>query len=156
MPLKDPEKNKEKARLYYEKNKEKINERNRLYYEKNKEIINERQRLYNEKNKERIKEYDRLYNEKNKERIKERERLYNQTEKGIKSRRIKNWKHSGVVCHDFEELYKTYMNISFCDFCKVELTYDKTTTATTKCLDHDHVSGEFRNILCHSCNVKRR
>ena len=152
MPLKDPEKNKEYQRLYREKNIDK----RRLYYEKNKEKINERQRLYKEKNKEKNKEYQRLYDEKNKERIKEYKRLYHQTEAGIKGRRISDWKRRGVVCHDFEELYKTYMNISFCDFCKVELTYDKTTTATTKCLDHDHVSGEFRNILCNSCNVKRR
>ena len=130
MPNQYSEKRKEYKRLYYEKNKERIKERDRLYYEKNKEIIREQQIVY--------------------------QRLYHQTEKGIKGYRINNWKRSGVVCHDFEELYKTYMNISFCDFCKVELTYDKTTTATTKCLDHDHVSGEFRNILCHSCNVKRR
>ena len=130
MPLEDPEKTKEYQRLYYEKNKERIKEKQRLYREKNKG-----------KNKERRREYD---------------RLYHQTEKGIKSYRISKWKRRGVVCHDFEELYKTYMNVSFCDFCKVELTYDKTITSTTKCLDHDHVSGEFRNILCHSCNVKRR
>ena len=103
------------------------------------------------KDPEKTKEYQRLYYEKNKERIKE----YNLSEKGMKCRRIRDWKRRGVVCHDFEELYKTYMNVSFCDFCKVELTYDKTRTATTKCLDHDHVSGEFRNILCNSCNVKR-
>ena len=80
---------------------------------------------------------------------------YNQSDKGIKLFRISNWKKSGLICDNFEALYEHYLKTAYCDACKVELTYDKITTPTRKCLDHCHETGLFRNILCHSCNVKR-
>ena len=98
------------------------------------------------------KEYHKRYREKNKDKIKE----YNQTEKGKKTRRIGKWKFMGIVHHNFDELYEKYINTEYCELCSVELTEGKRTTKTTRCLDHDHSTGEFRNILCHSCNVKRR
>tara|TARA_R110000824_G_scaffold182614_1_gene363592 strand:- start:153 stop:599 length:447 start_codon:yes stop_codon:yes gene_type:complete len=126
-------------------------ERRRLYDLKNKEKIKESQRLYRLKNKEKRNEYDRLYHQKNKEKI----RLNSLTDNGIKSRRIRNWKFNGLICEDIDELYNTYCKTSFCDYCKVEFSKDKIRTSTTKCMDHDHSTGLFRNILCHSCNVKR-
>ena len=84
---------------------------------------------------------------------------YYQTEKGKKSNRILNWKRRGIITDDYDQLYNHYLKTSFCDFCKVKLTYDKKTTATTKCCDHDHTITDrpnFRNILCNSCNVKRK
>ena len=107
------------------------------------------------KDPEKKKEYDRQYNLNNKEQQKE----YKQSNKGVKSNRISNWKKRGIITDDYEALYDHYLQTSFCDFCRVELTYDKTTTATTKCCDHDHTitdAPNFRNILCHSCNVKRK
>ena len=53
-------------------------------------------------------------------------------------------------------LYEHYLKTTHCDECEVELTYDKVRTTTTKCMDHCHETGQFRNILCHSCNSKRR
>ena len=129
---------KEEKRLYdiqyREKNKEKMKEKQRLAYKK-----------WYEKNREKILEQKKEYKKK-----------YDQTEQGIKTRRISNWKYKGVVCDNYEQLYNHYLKTAFCDACKVKLTYDKNNTSTTKCLDHCHQTGLFRNILCNSCNIKRR
>jgi hypothetical protein len=125
---------------YYQKNKDKLKEHQKQYYEKNKEEILSKQKQYRENNKEQKKEYF---------------KQYRQTEKGKKSNRIGNWKTYGVVHPDFDELYEKYINTEHCELCSVKLTEDKRTTHTTRCLDHCHETGEFRNVVCHSCNVKR-
>jgi len=65
-----------------------------------------------------------------------------------------DWKRRGVY-DNFNDNYKTlikiYFSTKYCDNCAIELN---TNTKTRKCLDHCHKSGYFRNILCHSCNVK--
>ena len=101
------------------------------------------------------KEYNKKYREKNKDKIKEYYKQYNETEKGKKSYRISHWRTSGVIHQNFDELYEKFINTEHCELCSVELTEGKR-TKTTRVLDHDHQTGEFRNILCHSCNAKRR
>lgn len=71
----------------------------------------------------------------------------------LKSQRICKWKIRGVVSENFEILYKIYLSTKFCDNCGIQLNINN---KTKKCLDHDHDTGLFRNILCHSCNIKRR
>ena len=136
--------------------KERKRESNRKYNENNKEKINERNRLYRENNKEKEKERHRLYNENNKEKEKERLRAYGQTEQGKRSYRIRKWRHRGIVCENFDNLYDYYINCKDCEHCGIELTVDKRSTPTTRCLDHCHESGMFRDVLCHSCNTKRK
>ena len=111
-------------------------EYNKEYYEKNKEILLQKKKEYYENNRDKIKEY-------------------RQTEQGKKIYRISNWKSSGVIHQNFDELYEKYINTEYCELCNIKLTEDKKTTKTTRVLDHDHESGEFRNIICHSCNVIR-
>ena len=110
---------------------------------------------YYEKNKERIKEQRKEYRENNKELIKE----YRKTPSFKKSNLISKWQRRGVIETDqytFDELYEAYLYCSECEECGVTLTTGRYTTKTTKCLDHDHTTGIFRNILCHCCNIKRR
>ena len=105
--------------------------------------------------KEEIAEYQIQYRLDNKEKIKESRK----TPKGKKSHRIAQWKYQGIITDDYDALYHHYLKTAYCDACKVELTYDRRTTATTKCVDHDHTITDrpnFRNILCNLCNVKRR
>tara|TARA_Y100000592_G_scaffold68546_1_gene106518 strand:+ start:1297 stop:1731 length:435 start_codon:yes stop_codon:yes gene_type:complete len=144
MSYKDPE----YQRKYYEKNKE----RKKQYRIKNKDKKTEYMKEYREKNKDKIKEY----REKNKEKIAEKKKEYNKTPAGIKSSRINNWKYSGIIHDNYDELYERYLNTEFCEECNVKLTEDKKTTKTTRCLDHDHNTGFVRNIVCNSCNVKRQ
>ena len=138
------------------KDKEKMKEKKRQYYENNKEIHRELMKQYRENNKEKIAEQQKQYRETNKE----KRNKYNQTPKRIKSNRILNWNRSGVKLPDdypdWSLFYdEEYVKTTKCEECGVELTEDKHTTPTRKCLDHCHITGEFRNIICHACNTKR-
>ena len=121
---------------------------------KNKDKILEKHKNYYQNNKEKRKEYHRQYREKNKEKREEYSKVYKQSPAGIKSARISHWKFYGVIHDNYDELYERYLNTEFCELCNIKFTEDKTRKSTTRCLDHDHNTGEFRNVVCHSCNVK--
>ena len=96
--------------------------------------------------------------QKNKEKTREYEKRYRESPKGKKFYRVSKWKQRGIIFFDYDLLYEIYINTSHCDNCNCELTEDKKTTSTTRCLDHDHNINDYdnvRNILCHSCNTKR-
>ena len=112
------------CKKWYENNKEKMKEKNKKWYKK-----------WRDNNKEKIKEYT-------------------QSPEGKKSRRIRIWKKSGVKCEYIDLLYEKYINTKDCELCFVELTEDKKNTSTTRCLDHDHYTGMFRNVVCLKCNLK--
>ena len=61
---------------------------------------------------------------------------------------IYNWKRRGLVYHDYDELYQTYINTMECEHCLTEFKSTK-----DRHLDHCHITGQFRKIVCHKCNV---
>jgi len=80
---------------------------------------------------------------------------YRQSYKGKKSRKIYEWKRRGLLSDDYDALYEKIYKTTNCEECGILLTKGRKTTSTTKCMDHDHTTGLFRNVLCHSCNTKR-
>jgi hypothetical protein len=93
------------------------------------------------------------YRQSHKEEIKEYMKEYRKTDAYKKSYRITNWKKSGVKTDDWDSLYDKYINTWNCECCSVELKEGN--FKNKKCLDHDHQSGLFRNIICNRCNVIR-
>ena len=46
------------------------------------------------------------------------------------------------------------MNTDNCDLCNLQfIEGDK--GKFKKCMDHNHQTGEFRNVLCHVCNTMK-
>jgi hypothetical protein len=103
---------------------------------KTKEEIKEKQKEWYLKNKKRILEERKKY-----------QKEYNQTSNRKKAYTIHNWKKRGVIHEDINKLYEHYLNTTECDICKVEFN-----EKNWKCLDHDHDTGLFRNVLCNNCN----
>ena len=74
-----------------------------------------------------------------------------------KSRTRGRWRDNGLIItseEEFDEIYNRYMNSTHCEKCGNE--YKST---RDRHMDHTHTIhdkyGYFRNILCHSCNLKR-
>ena len=59
-----------------------------------------------------------------------------------------NWKRLGVT-GNIDEIHDKWINATHCDVCGIRLGGN---SSEQKCMDHDHDTGEFRNILCMSCN----
>jgi len=62
---------------------------------------------------------------------------------------INQWKRRGLV-DDYEKVWNIYINTYICDNCK-NLFNDNINFK--KCMDHNHQTGKFRNILCRNCNL---
>ena len=64
-----------------------------------------------------------------------------------------NWKIRGVIWDDFDNLWQMYCDTTNCEECGVLLFGNG---SFAKCLDHDHKTGNVRNIVCKACNNTRR
>ena len=136
----------EKRREYRQNNKEQIAEYTREYYQNNKEQITERAKEYNQNNKEKLAEYKREYDQNNKEKVAEYHKIYGLTPAGKKVNMMADWRRSGVNNVN-EEMYNHYIATTHCECCLKEFS-----SSRDRCLDHDHETGEYRQILCSSCN----
>ena len=151
---------KEKRNIYMKEwskkpeNKKKIREYNIKKHsnltEEQKQAHKDKCKQYHQDNLERVKKY----RQNNKESIEEYNKKYRKTDAYKKSYRITNWKKSGVKCDDFNSLYDKYINCKNCEECNVELQ-EGNAKLNKKCLDHDHETGLFRNIICNRCNTIR-
>lgn len=113
------------------KDPEKKKEYARIYYQNNKEKCDKQKRKYWEKNKEQI-------NLDVKQRYKEKYRW----------REIKN--KYGITKEDWENIYREQNGECFiCGRTEKEL---KRIGRYGLVVDHDHITGKVRGLLCDSCN----
>jgi hypothetical protein len=61
---------------------------------------------------------------------------------------IYKWKSRGLIYPDYDELYQTYINTLECQHCLKEFK-----STLDRQMDHCHVTGEFRKIVCKKCNI---
>ena len=111
MAFKDPQRNKEYNRMYYEKHKQERKDYLREYYKQNSEKIKNYQKEYRSipENKEKIKERDRECREDNTEIISQKRKIYDQFgHEGLKGRGFSGF--SG-----FEDIFSSFGDI-FDDF----------------------------------------
>ena len=77
-------------------------------------------------------------------------KLYLLTDRGKKSNTCCSWKSNGLIADNIDEIYERYINSTHCECCRNE--YKST---MDRHMDHCHVSGKFRNVLCRHCNQLR-
>ena len=97
------------------------------------------------------KEYMKEYYLTNKDKYKANSKTYRQTYKGIRSNRIQNWKHIGIIIDDYHNYYDTvYFPATHCQICNVEFCKESK-KPTSKELDHDHQIKDRPNIVGIVC-----
>ena len=60
------------------------------------------------------------------------------------------WKYRGLICREgetYDDIYDKVFSATNCELCN--LSFENNTPE----MDHDHISGYFRKVLCRSCNA---
>ena len=63
------------------------------------------------------------------------------------------WKKRGLIITDeeFEVIYQQYIYSTNCELCEKVYKSNR-----DRHMEHNHDTGEFRNICCNSCNSRKR
>ena len=82
--------------------------------------------------------------------IANQQREYRKTPTGKKMNTCSSWRGQGLITDDIDAVYERYINSNNCECCGNEYKANR-----DKHMDHNHTTGEFRNILCRRCNQLR-
>ena len=77
---------------------------------------------------------------------------YRKTPAGRKSKKCADWKYAGMI-GDYDSVFERYEKATTCELCDVVFEGNGN---KRKCMDHNHITGYFRNVLCHSCNTQKK
>lgn len=124
-----------------------LNSLQQLYYNKNSDTIKERVKKYRNKNSRKIKDYRKKYYLANKEKLKEqaKDRYFNRGGKD-NSRNAKLQKAYNISLDEYNTIFAEQGNC--CAICRRQ----KCKTGKSMAVDHCHVTGKIRGILCANCN----
>lgn len=79
-------------------------------------------------------------------------RRYKKTTKGHYANIVSQWRSEKKMKlrpdEDWESIYIQWLVSDQCMFCDKDIT----DTKKQKCLDHDHVTGLIRGVICKQCN----
>ncbi len=149
-------KKREANKRYKQKNREKINEKRKQYRlenkEKtkqyrleNKEKLNDKKKQYRLENKEKISEQNKKYYLENKEKVKELRKFKYCPRRQRENNLIRKY---DITLDDYNKMLQEQNGCCAICFVKAENTKNKVLV-----VDHNHLTGEVRKLLCKACNT---
>lgn len=120
---------------------------NRDYYERNKERLKAAARRHYHENKERHRETNRLWHQANREKARERARAWyhRNTFKARTAQRQYRIRKYGLSAEQFDSLLSAQGGV--CAICRAECS-----VSSRLSIDHNHLTGQVRGLLCRTCN----
>jgi len=120
-----------------------------------KEKQRERMKLWRAANREHIKEYQKSWREQNAQSVAEYQKEYskeyrarNEAQAATRQRGL--WKSYKMTVSEFNALW--HSQDGKCAICNVDMM-PRGRTPTSVAVDHNHVNGAVRGLLCRVCNV---
>ena len=131
--------------LSEEERKKRRKESWKRYYNANKKKLNDLTKQYREDNLEAYKEYNKNYNKDNKE-VKKQHYIDNKEHYRI-SHKAWNFKNKyGITIEEYQIIFDKQEGK--CNICG----HHQNEFKRALCVDHDHVTGRIRGLLCDKCN----
>lgn len=128
----------------------------KMTVEERKESARLSQERWRDNNRDKIADYNFNFREKNPDYHKN----YFKSAAGRRANLKNSWRIRGIVHPNMDILYDQYEKTTNCENCAVKLTNGR--GSTSKCCDHEHkppvypMLTNYRNILCKTCNCRRR
>ena len=127
--------NKDNVKQYQKDNKDKINKRRKQYQKDNKEELKTKRKKYIDANIDKIRKYAKDYRAVTKEERKKYDMI------------SRNKKRYGITPEQYTELFNKQEGK--CAICGKHQTEFK----KALCVDHNHITGKIRGLLCYKCNT---